>query len=198
MIADLRQKSISRQQEFRKETETQMADVTREVQGETEKYRALQEELARVDIKSPADGQVVGLGVQTPGAVISPGQKLMDIVPSDESLLLEARVLPHFIDRVHTGLPVDIRFNSFAHSPTLVVEGKVLSVSGDLITEQQTNTSYYLARVAVTPDGMKKLGKRQMQPGMPTEVVFRTGERSLLTYMLGPLNKRLAASMKEE
>jgi protease secretion system membrane fusion protein len=58
--------------------------------------------------------------------------------------------------------------------------------------------SYYLARVAVTPEGLKSLGKRQMQPGMPVEVIFKTGERSLLTYMLHPLTKRMAASMKEE
>jgi protease secretion system membrane fusion protein len=197
-IGELRQRAISRQQEYRKETETQMADVSREVLAEAEKFKALQNELGRVDIKSPAKGQVVGLAVQTAGGVIQPGQKLMDIVPNDEPLLLEAHVQPQFIDRVHAGLPVDIRFSAFSHSPALVVDGKVLSVSGDLITDTTNNVSYYLARVAVTPDGLKKLGKRQMQPGMPTEVIFKTGERSLLTYMLGPLTKRVAASMKEE
>jgi protease secretion system membrane fusion protein len=130
--------------------------------------------------------------------VIGPGQKLMDVVPSDAPLLLEARVPPHVIDRVRNGLPVDIRFSSFTHTPTLVVDGQVTSVSADLIVEPQTNLSYYLARVAVTPEGLKKLGKRQMQPGMPAEVIIRTGERSLLTYLVGPLVKRVAASMKEE
>lgn len=197
-IGDLRARIISRQQEYRKEIETQMADVSREVLAEAEKYRALQNDLARVEIKAPATGQVVGLTVQTSGGVIQSGQKLMDIVPNDEPLLLEARVQPNFIDRVHAGLPVDIRFAAFAHSPTMVVDGKVMSVSGDLLTDPANNVSYYLARVAVTPEGLKKLGKRQMQPGMPTEVIFKTGERSLLTYLLGPLSKRMAASMKEE
>ncbi|HSV36326.1 MAG TPA: HlyD family type I secretion periplasmic adaptor subunit [Ramlibacter sp.] len=197
-IGELRQRIIARQQEYRKEVQSQMADVSREVQGDVEKFRAQQDDLGRVDIKAPAKGQVVGLAVQTAGGVIQPGQKLMDIVPNDEPLLLEAHVQPHFIDRVHAGLPVDIRFSAFAHSPALVVDGKVLSISGDLITDAATNVSYYLARVEVTTEGLKKLGKRQMQPGMPTEVIFKTGERSLLTYMLGPLTKRLAASMKEE
>ncbi len=197
-IGELRQRAISRQQEYRKEVQSQMAEVSREVQSEAGKFVALQEDLARIDIKSPATGQVVGLTVQTSGGVIQPGQKLMDIVPFDEPLLLEAHVQPQFIDRVHSGLPVDIRFSAFAHSPALVVDGKVLSISGDLITDPATNLSYYLARVAVTPDGLKKLGKRQMQPGMPTEVIFKTGERSLLIYMLGPLIKRIAASMTEE
>lgn len=197
-IAEMRQRSISRQQEYRKDTEGQMADVSREVQGDEQKYRALQDDLTRMEIRSPATGQVVGLAVQTAGGVIQPGQRLMDIVPNDEPLLLEAKVAPQFIDRVQAGLPVDIRFSAFSHSPSLVVDGQVKSVSGDLITEPQTNISYYLARVAVTPDGLKKLGRRTMQPGMPAEVVFKTGERTLLTYLLGPLNKRLAAAMKEE
>ena len=122
----------------------------------------------------------------------------MDIVPEDEALLLEAKVPPHLIDRVRAEMPVDVRFSSFAHSPQLVVEGKVVSVSGDLLTEQQTGAGYYLARVRVTPEGLKTLGKRQLQPGMPVEVVFKTGERSLLTYLLHPLAKRVSAAMKEE
>ena len=198
MIGELRQRMIARQQEHRKEVESQLADISREVQAEGEKFKSFQNDLERIDIKAPATGQVVGLAVQTSGGVIQSGQKLMDIVPNDEPLLLEAHVQPHFIDRVHAGLPVDIRFSAFSHSPSLVVDGKVMSVSGDLITDPATNVAYYLARVSVTPEGIKKLGKRQMQPGMPAEVIFKTGERSLLTYMLGPLTKRIAASMKEE
>jgi protease secretion system membrane fusion protein len=107
-------------------------------------------------------------------------------------------VAPHLIDRVHANLPVDVRFNSFAHSPQLVVDGSVVSVSGDLLTDPATRVSYYLARVQLTPEGLKALGKRRLQPGMPVEVVFKTGERSLLTYLLHPLTKRVSASMKEE
>ena len=95
-------------------------------------------------------------------------------------------------------LPVDVRFASFAHTPQLVVQGKVVSVSGDLRVDPQTGVGYYLARVAVTAEGNKSLGKRQLQPGMPVEVIFLTGERTLLTYLLSPLTKRLAGSMKEE
>jgi protease secretion system membrane fusion protein len=197
-ISELRQRAISRQQDYRKEVETQLADVSREVLSEAEKYVALQNDLSRIEIKSPATGQVVSLAVQTVGSVIGAGQKLMDIVPADESLLLEAKVPPHLIDRVHAGLPVDIRFSNFAHSPQLVVGGKVISVSADMLSEQQSVAAYFLARVGVTPEGMKKLGTRQLQPGMQAEVVFKTGERSMLTYLLNPLTKRLAASMKEE
>jgi protease secretion system membrane fusion protein len=114
-------------------------------------------------------------------------------------LLLEAHIPPHLIDKIQQGLLTDVRFNTFAHSPQLVVQGKVMSVSGDLLSDPQNpQMSYFLARVQVTPEGMKTLGTRQMQPGMPAEIVIKTGERSMLTYLLHPLLKRMASSMKEE
>ena len=197
-INEMRQRAIVRQQDYRKDVESQLAEVGREVQADAQKYQAVKDDLGRVDIKSPAAGQVVGLTVQTVGGVIGSGQKLMDIVPTSQALMLEARISPHLIDRVHAELPVDVRFSSFANSPQLVVDGKVASVSGDLLIDNRNGAGYYLVRVAVTPEGLKKLGKRQMQPGMPVEVVFRTGERSMLTYLLHPLTRRMAASMKEE
>ena len=197
-VAELRQRAIVRQQEYRKEVDSQLADVAREVHGDAERFTASKEDLARTEIKSPAAGQVVGLAIQTVGSVISPGQKLMDIVPEDQTLLVEVRVAPHLIDRVKADLPVDVRFSSFAHTPQLVVDGKVVSVSGDLLTDPQNGVTYYLARVGVTANGYTQLGKRQLQPGMPVEVIFLTGERSMLTYLLSPLTKRFAASMKEE
>jgi protease secretion system membrane fusion protein len=178
--------------------QSQLADVGREVPADAEKFQAAKDDLGRIDIKSPATGQVVDLAFQTVGGVIGPGQKLMDIVPEEQALLIEARVAPHMIDRVHRDMPVDVRFSSFAHSPQLVVDGKVVSISADVLVDAQSGVSYYLARVGVTADGYKILGKRQLQPGMPVEVIFLGGERSMLTYLLSPLTKRLAASMKEE
>lgn len=195
---ELRQRMLSRQLDYRKEVETQLTEVMRDVQSDAERYAAVKADLARMDIKSPASGQVVGLAVQTVGGVVLAGQKLMDVVPENEPLLLEAHIDPHLIDRVRVGLITDIRFSAFAHSPQLVVQGQVLSVSRDLLTDQPTGASFYLARVKVLPEGMKILGTRQLQAGMPVEVVIRTGERTLLTYLLSPLSKRMAASMKEE
>jgi protease secretion system membrane fusion protein len=200
-IAELRQRAQSRRQEHRNEIEAMLTEVTRDVQSDAERMPAAKAELARTVIRAPAAGQVVAISPQlTIGGVVQPGERLMDIVPEGEPLLLEAHIPPHLIDRVHAGLETDIRFNAFSHSPQLVVQGKVVSVSGDLLTDRQggTNMSYYLARVEVTPEGMETLGGRRMQPGMPAEVIIRTGERSLLTYLLGPLTKRLAASMTEE
>ena len=197
-ILELRQRALGLRSDYLKEVDTQLADVRRDVQSEAERFKALTEDLARTEIRTPASGQVVGLTVQTVGAVVQAGQKLMDIVPKDEALVLEAHVAPHLIDRVHPGAKVDVRFAAFAHSPQLVAEGVVNSISADILTEPVSNAPYYLARVSITPEGMKTLGKRQLQPGMPVDVVIKTGERSMLTYLLHPLIKRVAASMKEE
>lgn len=182
---------------------SEMAQVRREVEADAEKSKALADELSKTKIRAPVSGQVVGLQVQTVGAVIQGGEKLMSIVPVDENLLVEVKVAPHLIDRVRSGLIADVRFSSFSHSPQLVVEGVVESVSSDLLTEpkmnpMQSGATYYLALVAITPEGVKVLGDRQMQPGMPVQAIIKTGERSLLTYLLHPLIKRVSASMKEE
>ncbi|MDR3299225.1 MAG: HlyD family type I secretion periplasmic adaptor subunit [Candidatus Accumulibacter sp.] len=189
---------IQRQQDFRKEIDTQLAEVRSQAQAEQDRFGSLKNDLGRTVLRAPADGQVVGLVAQTVGGVIAPGQKIMDIVPQNEALLLETQVPPHLIDRVQLGRETDVRFSAFAHSPQLVVPGKVESISADLLTNEQNGMSYYLARISVTPEGMKILGNRQMQAGMPAEVIIITGERSMLVYLLRPLLKRIAVSMKEE
>lgn len=191
-------KKLQRQQEYRKEVDGQLSEIQRELVADGEKYRATREDLERTLLRAPTDGTVVGLAVQTPGSVIQAGAKVMDIVPQNETLLLETHVPPHLIDRIKPGQITDIRFSGFAHTPQLVVEGRLISASADLLVDQASNTQYYLARVEVTPEGLKTLGQRQMHPGMPAEVVIKTGERSLLTYLVAPLYKRIAQSMTEE
>ena len=197
-IAEQRQRAIGRQQDYRQEVGQQFADASREVVSEGERLRAAREELERTELRAPAAGQVVALAIHTVGGVVQPGQRLMDVVPEGEPLLLDARIAPQFVDRVRAGLPVDVRFAAFAHSPQLVVQGRVASVSADVMQDGPGSPAYYLARVGLTPEGLRDLGARQMQPGMPAEVLVRTGERSLLAYLLHPLSRRVAASMKEE
>lgn len=187
---------------LRAEAATELGNVLNEVQSDAEKSKALAQELSETVVRSPSDGQVVGLQVQTVGAVIQPGQQLMDIVPFNEALIIEAKVPPHLIDMVHAGLVANVQFASFAHSPLLIVPGRVASVSGDLLTDApsgaQPAQSYYLIRIAVTQEGMRRLAGKKMQAGMPVQAIILTGERSLLTYILHPLLKRMSASLKEE
>jgi protease secretion system membrane fusion protein len=196
--AEVQLRITQRRQDFRKEVDMQLAEINSQAQAEQERFESFKNDLARTVLRAPSDGQVVGFVTQTIGGVIAPGQKIMDIVPQNEALLLETQVPPHLIDRVQPGREADVRFTAFAHSPQLVVPGRVESISADLLTNEQSGISYYLARVSVTPEGMKILGNRQMQAGMPAEVIIITGERSMLIYLLRPLLKRLAVSMKEE
>lgn len=199
-MTDLQTNYARAQQEYIKELSAQLADVRREVQSGQEKLQAVTDELSRTQLRSPVDGQVVGMAVTSTGGVVTPGQRLMDVVPKGETLLVDARIPPHVIDKVHVGEAVDVRFSAFSNSPQLVLDGRLVSLSSDVISEQTAAgvMSYYLGRIEITPDGIKELGKRVMQPGMPAEVLIKTGERSLLTYLMHPLTKRLAASMKEE
>ena len=115
-----------------------------------------------------------------------------------EKLILEIKIDPNVIDRVHPGLPVDINLHAFADDPSLVVEGILESVSPDLVFDSNPNfPPHYLGRVRVSPEGLKRLGSRTLQPGMPAQVTIKTGERTLVQYLLKPLLMRLSASMKE-
>lgn len=201
-ILELTQQINTRQQSEKKEIDTDMAQVKLQVESDGEKFKSLQEELARTSLTAPASGQVVGLQVHTVGAVIQPGQKIMDIIPAGEPLIIDAQIMPHLIDKIHVGQDADVRFSTFSNTPQLLVEGKLVSLSKDLLTKPASavdaGVSYYLARISITPKGLKDLAGRQLQPGMPVQVVIKTGERTLLTYLLHPLTKRIAASMKEE
>ena len=198
-MLEIEQRQLSIKADFMKEIEQSLAQIRPEIQSQTEKYKAVLQELERTEIKSPVAGQVVGLSVQTIGSVVQAGQKIMEIVPSEEQLVLEAKIAPHLIDRVRVGDSVDVRFSSFADSPQLVVTGELKTLSSDALADNSQNSApYYLARVHVTESGLKTLGARKMQPGMPVEIVIKTGSRTLLQYLVSPLRKRIAASMKEQ
>jgi protease secretion system membrane fusion protein len=195
----VRQMELERQVlEYRKDVEKELSAIRPDLQAVKERYKAAQEELNRTEIRAPASGQVVGLAAQTVGGVITPGQKVMDIVPGREELIVEAQVAPHLIDRIRVSDLVDIRFYSFPNTPQLVIEGALETLSTDVLTNPNDQSSYYLARVRVTERGVQKLGERKLQAGMPAEVVIKTGTRTLIQYLLHPLIKRMAASMKEE
>lgn len=176
------------------------------------KIRAAEEAIAmarrdldRTRVFAPTDGQVIGLSASTPGRVIGPGESMMDIVPEKETLVIEAHIQPQLIDRIAVGDPVDIMFMTFSHSPQLVVEGTIDSLSKDVFSDPRAGgpqaamaSAYYLARISVTPAGLDILGTRQMQPGMPVQVVVKTGSRTLLEYLAAPLTRRIAQSMREE
>ena len=197
-ISEVRLKVIQHQHEFQRDVETKLADVKRELEPVAEKLRAASIELDRTLIRAPVSGLVVGLAMQTVSGVVPPGAKIMDIVPEDERLVLEAQIPPQIVDRIHTGMPADIRFQGFSDLPHLVIEGKLVSISADRLTDPVTHLPYFLGRVEVTPEGLRQLGNHRIQPGMGADVVIKTGERTFLTYLLKPLLHRVSTAITEK
>lgn len=195
--AELVSRREQRRQEYQRDVATQLAEIQRGIVADAEKFTAAREELERTLIRAPVAGSVVGIANQTVGGVIQAGARIMDIVPKEEAYILETRVPPHLVDRVQPGQLADIRFSAFARSPQLVIEGRLLSLSADVIADSANGPPYFLARLEVTPKGRKDLGERQLVPGMPAEAVIKIGERTMLNYLLAPLIRRLAQGMKE-
>jgi len=112
--------------------------------------------------------------------------------------VVEAKVATRDIDRLELGKTADVRFSAFNQATTPVIEGKLTRISADSLVEERTGDQYYLVRVKVTEDGMKKLGNRKLQPGMPAEVLINAGDRTMLQYLLKPARNMFAESLIEE
>lgn len=175
-----------------------LADAQGQLQADREKIAAALISHDHLTIKAPVKGQVIGLQVHTPGAVVTPGQVLMELIPETHELVIEAKLAPHLIDRIHPGQLTDVRFSAFAHSPMLVIQGKLKHISQDTLIDPDTRQPYYLLQIEVTPEGIQTLSGRELQAGMSADIVIKTGERSLLKYLTYPLTRRLANAMREE
>jgi protease secretion system membrane fusion protein len=141
----------------------------------------------------------MSLAIGTIGGTISPGAKIMEIVPESEKLVVEVKIPPPLIENIKPGLMTDIRFASFTDSPQLSIEGKIISVSNDAISEPSPmgTVSFYLGRIEITEQGLLALGNHKIQAGMPVETLIKTGERTLFQYVLHPFVKRIAVSLNE-
>ena len=188
--------------QLRNQLQTQVAIDLRDIQTQlfnwAERMRALQDTLVRTEIRAPEDGTVVGLGVHTLGGVIGPGTALLDIVPVGQALVVDAQVQPMDIDRVHPGLMADLRFTAFKVRTTPILQGRVLTVSADRLLDPLTKHPYFLARIEVPPAELERLQGQQLLPGMPVEVMIKTGERTMLDYLLQPLMNSFARAFRED
>ena len=197
-IAELEQRRIHRQQEYQKEVRQQLSDIKREIDSLSSRLSGQDFELANVEVKAPVDGFVVGMNVFTEGGVISPGFKLMDIVPSDDMLIITGQVPVHLIDRVHVDLPVDLIFSALNQKQTPNIPGTVTQVSADRLMDERSGLPFYNIKAKVTPEGMKKLTDQQIRAGMPVEIFIKTGERSLMSYLFKPILDRVHSALSEE
>lgn len=199
-VSEYKMRVLLTEQEFLREVEAQLSDIKKKLPALKDQYAAVQDVVERTEIRSPVDGTVLGLNIHTIGGVITVGQRIMDIVPLNSELIVEAKVNPQDIDKVHNGLKADLRFTSFSLKKTHVVEGDVILVSPDRMVDEHTGIPYYFCKVRPKEKGLKALAAKagKLQPGMPVQVIIRTGERTFMNYLVRPMLDRLAASFKEE
>lgn len=197
-ISELKLRRIQREQEYQREVRTQLADVQKESEALENQLKARDFELANVLVKAPVGGTVVGMDIFTQGGVIAPGFRMMDVVPTDEPLIVEGQVPVQLIDKVQPGLNVDLIFSAFNQNQTPHVPGIVTQVSADRFEDERTGQPYYKVKAQVAPEGMKLISHLQVRPGMPVELFVKTGERTMMSYLLKPLLDRAKTSMTEE
>lgn len=197
-LAEFRMRGAQHENDFRSEVETKLIEVQRDVSTFTERLAALRDTNQRLALKSPVDGVVVDLAFHTIGGIIKPGDRILDIVPEGDALIIEAQVAPQYIDRIYPGLSADVHFDAYmARAERPVITGVVKVVSADALTDARTGTQYYSIRVSVPPAELKKLGDLALQPGMTGTVMVKTGERSLLVYLTRPFLRRFSSAMSE-
>jgi HlyD family secretion protein len=157
-----------------------------------------EDQLRRVDIRAPQDGMVLQSTVHTVGGVITAGDAMMMIVPQADDLSVEAKVDPKDIDKLQIGQKTLMRFSAFNQRTTPELNGAVTRVSADVTTDQRTGQSYYTIRVSLPPSEVARLGdNNKLIPGMPVEAFVQTGDRTMLSYLLKPLNDQLMRSFRE-
>ena len=199
-VLEVNLRIAQRRQDYQKEVRTQLNEVQREGEALSQRLTAQDFDVASVDVKAPVDGTVVGLAVFTRGGVVQPGFRLMDIVPTDDPLVVEGQLPVNLIDRVHVGLPVELIFSAFNASKTPHIPGKLTQVSADRNVDERTGFAYYKVRAKVTPEGLKEMHRLKLvaQPGMPADLFVKTGERTMMSYLLKPIFDRAGTSLSEE
>jgi len=199
-ILELTLRRSQRQQDYQKEVRGNLADVQKETDSLGARLTSQDHDLANVEVKAPVSGTVVASAVFTQGAVVAPGFKLMDIVPTDDPLVVEGQLPVHLVDKVHTGLPVELIFSAFNSNRTPHIKGEVETVSADRFVDERTGVPTYKVRVKVTAEGAKMIASHKLviRSGMPVEIFVKTGERSMMSYLLKPLADRAKSSLSEE
>ncbi|MBC7415109.1 MAG: HlyD family type I secretion periplasmic adaptor subunit [Herminiimonas sp.] len=197
-ISELSLRRLQRQQEFQKEVRSQLTDVQKEGDALSHRLESQDFDLANVQVRAPVGGTVVGMNIFTRGGVISPGFRMMDIVPSDDKLIVEGQVPVNLIDKVVNKLPVELIFSAFNQNQTPHVPGIVTQVSADRLTDEKTGQPYYKMRAEPTAAGLKILANLPVRAGMPVEIFVKTGERTMMSYLLKPVFDRAKTSMTEE
>lgn len=185
-------------QNRRSEVLTELRDVDNKLAELTEQQIAAQDQLKRVDLLAPQDGIIHELAVHTVGGVIAPGETIMQVVPINDSLVVEAKVQPADIDQLHIGQSVVLRFSAFNQRTTPEISGTISTIAANLSNNPQTGEAWYSARIKIPKLELDRLGSLTLHAGMPVEAFIQTGERTALSYLVKPLTDQIKRAMREE
>ena len=198
LIGETKLEILQLEKKFQEEVAGKFSEAQAELYDVNQRMRAIQDKVERIEIKAPVAGRVMGLTIHTLGGVIQPGHPILDIVPQQEELIIEAQVSPLDIDRVSIGLVAEVRFTAFKQALTPIIEGKVINLSADRMIEEKTGTPFYEAQIELTPDSYQKMKHLELMPGMPVEVLIKTGERSVFEYLTQPITNAFARAFIED
>ncbi len=196
-IEEIELEMLQAKTQFAQQVTEELRTIEPRISTLTEQRVAASQRLDLVDVKSPADGFVVALKANTKGGVIRPGDDIMEIVPRDDRLLLEARVSTTDVDKIKSGNPARVQLTAFDQTVTPEASGKVLSISADRLEDDRTGEAYFLARLELDTAQPGNISNLKLVPGMPATVFIQTGSRTPLSYLLQPLNDRLARTFAE-
>lgn len=181
----------------RKDVAKELSEVRSKIEETYEKRVAAQDTATKLDIRSPQNGIVHDLVVHTGGAVISPAETIMVIVPDRDNLVVEAHVTPQDIEQVKIGQRTSIRFPNFNQRTTPEIRGKVTQVGADISRDDKSTPPYFTVRVKIDPEAGKKLDGK-LVPGMPAELFIETTPRTVLSYLMKPLADQARRAFREK
>ncbi|SFJ95429.1 HlyD family secretion protein [Pseudovibrio ascidiaceicola] len=175
----------------------QLQQVRAEIAQLEEKKIAAQDQLMRMEIKSPQSGTIHDLTIHTIGGVIAPGEIVMQVVPREDVLVIEAQVQPIDVDQLTPNQEATIRLPSFDQRTTPELTAAVKTISPDLLEDPKTGLSFYMAELTISEDELDKLGGKNLVPGMPVEAFIQTGNRTVISYIMKPMVDQIAHAMRE-
>ncbi len=182
-------------------TATEVAKDIREAETKSaelaEKRIAAEDQLMRIDVRAPVNGVVHDLTVHTINGVIAPGETMMTIVPTGQPLIVEARVATTDRDQLYAGQRTRIRLPGLNQRTTPEIAGTVFRVPESATLDPQTGAHYYLIGIRMTDADLTALGSIRLVPGMPTEALIATGERTLASFLLKPLLDQMERALRE-
>ncbi|MEM7504089.1 MAG: HlyD family type I secretion periplasmic adaptor subunit [Pseudomonadota bacterium] len=192
---EARLQALQLKRRFEESVVNELSQLQGELPQIAEELRALTVTVDRTAVRAPSSGKVLGLSLTTIGGVAGAGEPLLDIVPQNAPLIVEAKISPLDIDRVYRGLSAKINLPAFKSAVTPSVEGVLTEVSADSLVDEVTGQPYFQARIELTGDAVSEL---ELKPGMPADAMIRTGENTLLAYLAQPLTDALAKSFVED